>query len=260
MNISELSLRRPILAFVMNIMIVLFGLIGYKFLGIRDYPAIDPPNVNVRTSYSGANADIIESQITEPLEKSINGIAGIKNITSLSSVGTSNINIEFELGIDLEAAANDVRDKVSQAVRQLPQDLTNPPVVSKADANADAILSMTVQSNTRNALQLTDYATNTLAERIQTIPGVSSIQVWGERKYAMRIWLDPGKLSAYSPTPLDIQTALNRENVELPSGKIAGNTTELTVRTFGRLFVASAAIRWPVWRIARPAYYRSAAK
>jgi len=236
MNISELSLRRPILAFVMNIMIVLFGLIGYKFLGIRDYPAIDPPNVNVRTSYSGANADIIESQITEPLEKSINGIAGIKNITSLSSVGTSNINIEFELGIDLEAAANDVRDKVSQAVRQLPQDLTSPPVVSKADANADAILSMTVQSNSRNALQLTDYATNTLAERIQTIPGVSSIQVWGERKYAMRIWLDPGKLSAYSLTPLDIQTALNRENVELPSGKIAGNTTELTVRTFGRLY------------------------
>ena len=236
MNISELSLRRPILAFVMNIMIVLFGLIGYKFLGIRDYPAIDPPNVNVRTSYSGANADIIESQITEPLEKSINGIAGIKNITSLSSVGTSNINIEFELGIDLEAAANDVRDKVSQAVRHLPQDLTNPPVVSKADANADAILSMTVQSNTRNALQLTDYATNTLAERLQTIPGVSSIQVWGERKYAMRIWLDPGKLSAYSLTPLDIQTALNKENVELPSGKIAGNTTELTVRTFGRLY------------------------
>ena len=236
MNISELSLRRPILAFVMNIMIVLFGLIGYKFLGIRDYPAIDPPNVNVRTAYSGANADIIESQITEPLEKSINGIAGIKNITSLSSVGTSNINIEFELGIDLEAAANDVRDKVSQAVRSLPQDLTNPPVVSKADANADAILSMTVQSNTRNALQLTDYATNILAERLQTIPGVSSIQVWGERKYAMRIWLDPGKLSAYSLTPLDIQTALNKENVELPSGKIAGNTTELTVRTFGRLY------------------------
>src|SRR6187455_2010624 len=236
MNISELSLRRPVLAIVMNIIIVVFGVIGFNFLGVRDYPAIDPPNVNVSTSYAGANADIIESQITEPLEKAINGIAGIKNITSSSSVGTSNINIEFELGIDLEAAANDVRDKVSQAVRQLPQDLTNPPVVSKADANADAILSMTVQSNTRNALQLTDYATNTLAERLQTIPGVSSIQVWGERKYAMRIWLDPGKLSAYSLTPLDIQTALNKENVELPSGKIAGNTTELTVRTFGRLY------------------------
>lgn len=236
MNISELSLRRPILAIVMNILLVLFGVIGFKFLGIRDYPAIDPPNVNVRTSYSGANSDIIESQITEPLEKSINGIPGIKNITSSSSVGTSNINIEFELGVDLETAANDVRDKVSQAVRQLPQDLTSPPVVSKADANADAILSMTVRSNTRNALQLTEYATNVLVERLQTIPGVSSIQIWGERKYAMRIWLDPAKLSAYSLTPLDVQAALNKENVELPSGKIAGNATELTVRTFGRLY------------------------
>jgi multidrug efflux pump len=236
MNISELSLNRPVLAFVMNIILVLFGVIGFNFLGIRDYPAIDPPNVNVRTNYSGANADIIESQITEPLEKSINGIAGIKNITSSSSVGASNINIEFELTIDLEAAANDVRDKVSQAVRSLPQDLTNPPVVSKADANSDAIISMTVQSNTRNNLQLTEYSNNVLVERLQTIPGVSSVQVWGEKKYAMRIWLDPGKLSAYNLTPLDVQNALNKENVELPSGKIAGNATELTVRTFGKLY------------------------
>lgn len=236
MNISEVSLRRPVLAFVMNIILVLFGIIGFNFLGIRDYPAIDPPVVNVRTSYSGANADIIESQITEPLEKSINGIAGIKNIISSSSVGTSNINIEFELGIDLEAATNDVRDKVSQAIRSLPQDLPNPPVVAKADANSDAIISMTVQSTTRNSLQLTEYANNVLVERLQTIPGVSSIQVWGEKRYAMRIWLDPAKLSAYSLTPLDIQTALNKENIELPSGKIAGNATELTVRTFGRLY------------------------
>jgi multidrug efflux pump len=236
MNISELSLRRPVLAFVMNIILVLFGIIGFNFLGVRDYPAIDPPNVNVRTNYSGANADIIESQITEPLEKSINGIAGIKNITSASSMGVSNINIEFELSVDLEAATNDVRDKVSQAIRSLPQDLTNPPVVSKADANSDAIISMTVQSNTRNPLQLTEYANNVLVERLQTIPGVSSIQIWGEKKYAMRIWLDPAKLSAYSLTPLDVQTALNKENVELPSGKIAGTATELTVRTFGKLY------------------------
>jgi hydrophobe/amphiphile efflux-1 (HAE1) family protein len=236
MNISELSLRRPVLAFVMNIILLLFGAIGFKFLGIRDYPAIDPPNVNVRTNYSGANADIIESQITEPLEKSINGIAGIKNITSSSSVGASNINIEFELGVDLETATNDVRDKVSQAARQLPQDLTNPPVVSKADANSDAIIAMTVQSSTRNPLQLTEYANNNIVERLQTIPGVSSIQVWGEKRFAMRIWLDPAKLSAYGLTPLDVQSALNKENVELPSGKIAGNATELTVRTFGRLY------------------------
>ncbi len=236
MNISELSLRRPVMAFVMNIILVLFGIIGFNFLGIRDYPAIDPPVVNVRTTYSGANADIIESQITEPLEKSINGIAGIKNIISSSSVGNSNINIEFELGVDLEAATNDVRDKVSQATRSLPQDLTNPPVVAKADANSDAIISMTVQSTSKNSLQLTEYCNNVLVERLQTIPGVSSIQIWGEKRYAMRIWLDPGKLSAYSLTPLDVQNALNKENVELPSGKIAGDATELTVRTFGKLY------------------------
>lgn len=236
MNISELSIKRPVLTFVMNIILVLFGAIGFSYLGVRDYPAIDPPNINVSTSYSGANADIIESQITEPLEKSINGIAGIKNITSSSSVGSSSINVEFELGVDMETAANDVRDKVSQAVRQLPQDLTSPPVVYKADANSDHIISMTVQSNLRNPLQLTEYANNVLMERLQTIPGVSSIMILGEKKYAMRIWLDPAKLSAYNLTALDVQSALNRENIELPSGKIAGDATELTVRTFGRLF------------------------
>ncbi|MCA0398673.1 MAG: efflux RND transporter permease subunit [Bacteroidetes bacterium] len=235
MNISELSLRRPVLAIVMNVIIIVFGLIGYKFLGVRDYPAIDPPIVNVRTSYSGANADIIESQITEPLEKSINGIAGVKNITSSSSQGTSNITVEFDLSIDLEAAANDVRDKVSQAQRSLPEDVDAPPVVSKADASADFILAMTVQSNTRNQLQVTEYATNNLLERLQTIPGVSGIQIWGEKKYAMRIWFDPAKLSAYGLTPSDVEAALRTQNVELPSGKIAGNATELTVRTFGLL-------------------------
>lgn len=236
MNISELSLRRPVLATVMSIILVIFGVIGFTRLGVRDYPVIDPPSISVRTSYSGANADIVESQITEPLEKIINGIAGIRNISSSSSVGVSSIDIEFELGVDLEAAANDVRDKVSQAGRYLPQDLTSPPVVSKANANRDAIISMTVQSNTKDPLELTEYATNNLVERLQTIAGVSSIQIWGERKYAMRIWIDPTKLSAYGLTALDVQDALNRENVELPSGKIAGNATELTVRTFGRLF------------------------
>jgi multidrug efflux pump len=235
MNISELSLRRPVLAVVMNIIIVVFGLIGFKFLGVRDYPAIDPPNISVRTSYPGANADIIETQITEPLEKAINGIAGIKNITSSSSNGTSNINVEFELGENLESAANDVRDKVSQALRSLPSDLDAPPVVSKADASSDPILSMTVQSNTRNQLQMTEYANNVLVEKLQTIPGVSGIQIWGEKRYAMRIWMDPAKLVAKNVTANDVQTALIRENVELPSGKISGSATELTVRTFGRL-------------------------
>lgn len=235
MTISELSLKRPVLAIVMNIIIVVFGVIAFKFLGIRDYPAIDPPNISVRTSYPGANSDIIETQITEPLEKSINGIAGIKNITSSSSNGSSNINVEFDLGVDLEAAANDVRDKVSQALRSLPPDLDAPPVVSKADASSDAILAMTIQSDTRNQLQITEYANNVLVERLQTIPGVSGTQIWGEKKYAMRIWIDPAKLIAMNVTASDVQNALLKENVELPSGKISGNTTELTVRTFGRL-------------------------
>jgi multidrug efflux pump len=234
-NISELSLRRPVLAIVLNILIVVFGVIGFKFLGVRDYPAIDPPNINVRTSYPGANPDIVESQITEPLEKAINGIAGIKNITSSSNAGSSNINVEFELGSDLEAATNDVRDKVSQASRSLPTDLEAPPVVSKADASSDWILGMTVQSSTKNQLELSEFANNVLVERLQTIPGVSAIQVLGEKRYAMRIWFNPEKLVAYSITPLDVQNALLRENVELPSGKIAGDATELAVRTFGRL-------------------------
>src|SRR5215203_1889944 len=235
MNISELSLRRPVLAIVLNLIIILFGVIGYKFLGVRDFPAIDPPNINVRTSYGGANPDIIETQITEPLEKSINGIAGVKNITSSSNAGSSNINVEFELGVDLEAAANDVRDKVSQASRSLPNDLEAPPVVTKADASSDPIISMTVQSNTRNQLQVSEWANNVLLERIQTIPGVSAIQIWGEKRYAMRIWFNPERLTAYSLTPNDVQVAMLRENVELPSGKISGDATELSVRTFGRL-------------------------
>ena len=235
MNISELSLRRPVLAVVLSIVIILFGVIGFNFLGVRDYPAIDPPNISVRTSYPGANADIIESQITEPLEKAINGIAGVKNITSSSSQGSSSINVEFELGNELESAANDVRDKVSQAVRSLPSDLDAPPVVSKADATSDAIISMTVQSPSKNQLEVTEYANNNLLERLQTIPGVSGIQIWGEKRYAMRIWFDIAKLNSYGLTASDIQTAIQRQNVELPSGKISGVATELSVRTFGKI-------------------------
>ncbi|MBS1773341.1 MAG: efflux RND transporter permease subunit [Bacteroidetes bacterium] len=236
MSLPSISLRRPVMAIVFNIIIIVFGYIGFTFLGIRDYPSIDPPIINVRTSYAGANPDIIESQITEPLEKSINGIAGIKNISSTSAQGNSNITVEFDLGIDLEAAANDVRDKVSQAVRNLPQDIDAPPVVSKADASASPILSMTVQSDTRNAMQLTEYGENVLVEKLQTIPGVSNIQIWGQKRYAMRLWLDPIKMAGYNITFQDVEQALGKQNVDLPSGKLAGANTELSVRTFGKLF------------------------
>lgn len=235
MNISSLSINRPVLAIVMSVIIVLFGAIGYSFLGVREYPSIDPPVITVRTNYAGANADVIESQITEPLEKAINGIEGVRSISSSSNQGSSTITVEFNLDANMEAAANDVRDKVSQAVRQLPQDIDGLPTVTKSDANSDAIISLTIQSDTRTHLELSAYAENVIAERLQTIPGVSTVQIWGQKRYAMRLWMNPDKLAAYSLTPLDVKQALDKQNVELPSGKVAGNTTELTVKTVGKL-------------------------
>ncbi|MFD2098977.1 efflux RND transporter permease subunit [Flagellimonas iocasae] len=235
MNLSSICIKRPVLTIVMNISIILFGIIGYTFLGVREFPSIDPAIVSVRTSYSGANADIIESQITEPLEKAINSIDGIRNITSNSVQGSSSINIEFNLDKNLEDAANDVRDKVSQAVRSLPDDLDAPPVVSKADADAQRIISMTVQSDNKNILELSDYAENVIAQRIETIPGVSGVQIWGQRRYAMRLWIDPLKLASYGLTVADVRAALLAQNVELPSGKLTGDNTELSVKTIGNL-------------------------
>ncbi len=235
MNISEFSLRRPVFATVMNLAIILFGIIGLTFLAVRDYPAIDPPIISVRTSYTGANADIIENQVTEPIEKQINGIPGIRTITSSSSLGNSNITIEFNLGVDLEAAASDVRDKVGQAARSLPQDIDAPPVVTKSDANSDWILILAVQSRTKNLLELSDYAENVLQQQLQTINQVSAINIFGQKRYAMRIWLDPDKMNAYHVAYNDVSTSLKNENVELPPGKIYGNNTDLTIRVLGRL-------------------------
>ncbi|ERJ59499.1 acriflavin resistance protein [Sphingobacterium paucimobilis HER1398] len=219
----------------MNLLLILFGVIGYTFLGVREFPSIDPAQISVRTSYAGANAEIIESQITEPLEKSINSIDGIRNISSSSNQGTSNITIEFNLDKNLEEAANDVRDKVSQALRSLPQDIDAAPVVSKADADSEPIITMTAQSATKNVLELSDYAENVIAQRLQTIPGVSSVQIWGQKKFAMRLWIDPIKLASYGLTVLDVRSALNSQNVELPSGKLTGANTELAVKTIGNL-------------------------
>ncbi len=235
MNISELSLKRPVLATVMNLMIILFGVVGYNFLAVRDYPAIDPPIINVSTSYTGANPDIIESQITEPLEKQINGIPGIRTISSTSSLGNSNITVEFNLGADLESAASDVRDKVGQAARNLPLDIDAPPVVTKADANSDFILILALQSRTKSLMELSDYADNVLVQQLQTIDGVSSVNVFGDKGFAMRIWINPDKMNAYHIAFSDISAAMNAENVEIPPGKIYGNNTELTIQTKGRL-------------------------
>ena len=237
MNISELSIRRPVLALVMTIIILIFGLIGYTYLGVREYPSVDNPIISVSCSYPGANADVIENQITEPLEQNINGIPGIRSLSSVSSQGNARITVEFELSVDLETAANDVRDKVSRAQRLLPRDC-DPPTVSKADADAMPILMVALQSDKRSLLELSEIADLTVKEQLQTINDVSSVGIWGEKRYCMRLWLDPVKMAGYGITPTDVKTAVDKENVELPSGSIEGNTTELTVRTMGLMHTA----------------------
>jgi multidrug efflux pump len=237
MNVSAQFIKRPVLASVLSILIILFGVIGFTFLGVREYPSVDPPIISVSTSYPGANADVIENQITEPLEESINGIAGIRTLTSSSRDGSSNITVEFVVGTDMEAAANDVRDRVSRARRSLPEDV-DPPTVVKSDADSQPIFTMTLQSEKRNLLQLSELANNLFKEQLQTIPGVSEIRIYGEKRYAIKLFIDPLKLAGYGLTPLDVRTALSRENIELPSGRIEGYGTELSVRTFGRMTTA----------------------
>jgi len=232
MSLSSVSIHRPVLATVFAIVILLFGVVGVTFLGIREFPSVDPPIISVSTSYPGANSDVIETQITEPLEQSINGIQGIRSLTSVSRQGSSNITVEFQLSVDMETAANDTRDKVSQAMRMLPRDC-DPPVVAKADADANPILQMTVESDKRSLLELSEVAELTFKEQLQTVAGVSAVNIWGQKRYAMRLWLDPAKLAGYKLTPLDVRNAIQRENVELPSGSIEGNTTQLTIRTLG---------------------------
>ncbi|MDT8886464.1 efflux RND transporter permease subunit [Aquirufa regiilacus] len=233
-SLSDISIKRPVLSIVMSVTIIVFGLIGYSYLGIREYPSVDPPVVTVQTSYTGANADIIESQITEPLEESINGIAGIKTLSSSSRDGRSNITVEFDLAVNIEDAANDVRDRVSRSMALLPKDV-DPPVVSKADADSNPIYNLNIYSNTRDLLSLNEIATRNVKEKLQTIPGVSSVQMWGEKKYAMRLHIDPERLASFRLTAPDIVNALTKQNIELPSGSIEGNNTELTVRTQGRM-------------------------
>ncbi len=232
MSLSSISIRRPVLATVFSLVILLFGIIGMTYLGVREFPSVDPPIISVRTYYPGANSDVIETQITEPLEQSINGIQGIRTLISNSRQGRSDITVEFELTVDMETAANDVRDKVAQAQRFLPRDC-DPPTVSKADADASPILMVAVKSSQRSLLELSEIADLTFKEQLQTISGVSAVMIWGEKRYSMRIWLDPAKLAGYQMTPLDVRNAILRENVELPAGSIEGTNTELTIRALG---------------------------
>lgn len=234
MSLSETSIRRPVLATVMSLIIVLFGATGFYFLGVREYPAVDPPIVTVQTTYPGANPDVVASQITEPLEQVINGIAGIRTLSSESRQERSTITVEFTLDSDLDTAANDVRDRVSRAARNLPVD-SNPPVVEKADADSSPILFLSMISDKRGILEISDIADRVVRERMETIPGVSSVRIFGEKRYAMRLWMDPVKLAVHGLTPGDVQDALDEQNIDLPSGRLEGASNELSLRTLGRL-------------------------
>jgi multidrug efflux pump len=233
-SLSNTSIHRPVLAIVLSLTIFIFGIIGFFFLGVREYPSVDPPVITVSTNYIGANAEVIETQITEPLEESINGIEGIRSLSSASRDGRSSISVEFGLESNLEAAANDVRDRVSRAMRNLPPD-ADPPIVTKADADSDPILVLRIFSEKRNLMELSEIANNMFKERFQTIPGVSQVMVWGEKRYSIRLWMDPERLAAYELTPLDIFQAVSAQNLELPTGALEGSSMELTIRTLGRL-------------------------
>ena len=237
-NISEISINRPVLATVMMLVILLFGFIGYTSLGVREYPSVDQPIISVSAVYPGANAEVIMNQITEPLEQNINGIPGIRSLSSTSSQGMCRITVEFELSVDLETAANDVRNKVSIAQRYLPRDC-DPPTIAKADADATPIIQIGVRSRERNLMELTEIAELTVKERLQTIQNVSAVELWGQKRYSMRLWLDPLKMAGYGVTPLDIKNAVDRENIELPSGSIEGDKVELSIRTLGLMTTAN---------------------
>jgi multidrug efflux pump len=233
-SLYALSIRRPVAAWVLSMVIVLFGGLAWSVLGVREFPSSDPPVISVGVGLRGASADVVQSQVTEPLEDAINGIAGIRMLTSSSGAGRSSLRVEFELGADLEAAANDVRDRVNGALNQLPPDI-DPPEVSKDDADSQTLIMLWVKSSSRNMVELSRLTDELLVERLQTIPGISRVDIWGEKKPAMRVWLDPQRLAAYRLSPLDVRNAIQRENVELPSGRIEGQDVQLAVRTLSRL-------------------------
>ena len=238
MNISELSIRRPVLSTVLTIIILLFGLIGYNYLGVREYPSVDNPIISVSCSYPGCKCRCHrESDHRTPWNRTSMVFRASAHSPVSVSRGQSRITVEFELSVDLETAANDVRDKVSRAQRYLPRDC-DPPTVSKADTDATPILMVALQSDKRSLLELSEIADLTVKEQLQTISDVSSVSIWGEKRYSMRLWLDPIKMSGYGITPIDVKNAVDKENVELPSGSIEGNTTELTIRTLGLMHTA----------------------
>ncbi len=229
MMLSDLAVRRPVFAAVAAIVLCVIGAAAFFFLPVRELPDVDPPIVSVSTSYAGASAEVIESRITEPIEQQIAGIQGVERISSSSRDGRSNVSIEFSLDRNIDDAANDVRDRVSRVVGRLP-DQAQPPEVSKADSDSQPIMILFLRSTAMNRLELTDYADRYLIDRLATVPGVAQVQIYGEQRYAMRIWLDAGALAARGLTVSDVESALTAQNVELPAGQLESGQKDYTVR------------------------------
>ncbi|HET6585558.1 MAG TPA: efflux RND transporter permease subunit, partial [Nannocystaceae bacterium] len=234
MTLSEIGIRRPVLAVVFGIVLLVFGAVAIALLGVREYPAVDPPVVTVRTTYTGAAPETVNATVTEPLEQALGGVAGIRTISSSSREGQSEIRIEFELDYDLAEAANDIRDKVGQARRNLPPDV-EPPVVEKADADAQVIVFITLSSETKSILEVNEVADTLVRERMQTIPGVATVRIFGEQRWAMRLRLDPDAMAAHRLTLGDVRDAFLRESIDLPAGRVEGHSTDVGVRASQQL-------------------------
>ncbi len=229
MMLSDVAVRRPVFAAVAAIVLCVIGAACFFFLPVRELPDVDPPIVSVNTSYAGASAEVIESRITEPIEQQIAGIQGVERINSTSRDGRSSVSVEFSLDRDIDAAANDVRDRISRVVGNLP-DQADPPEVRKADSDAQPIMILFLRASTMNRLELTDYADRYLLDRFATVPGVAAVNIYGEQRYAMRIWLDAGAMAARGITVTDVESALTTQNVELPAGALESGQKNYTVR------------------------------
>ena len=228
MVLSEISIKRPVLATVMSLLILLIGFISYDRLSVREYPKIDLPVVTVETTYPGASASIIETQVTQIIEDSLSGIEGIDFMNSISRTEKSQISITFNIDREPNAAAADVRDRVSRITGQLPDDI-DPPVVTKTEADAQPIIWLAFNSDRHDMMEVTEIADQRVKDQLQTVSGVANVRIFGERKYSMRIWLDPARMAAYKVIPSDIETALSHQNIEIPAGRIESKEREFTL-------------------------------
>lgn len=229
MLLSDLSVKRPVFATVLNILLVVFGIVAFTMLPLREYPDIDRPIVSIDTDYPGASAEVVETQVTQLVEDRISGIEGIKNISSSSSNGRSSISIEFNLTRDIDAASNDVRERVSRVLDNLPEE-ADPPEVSKASSDESTIVWYNLRSESMSILELTDYAERYIVDRLSVADGVARVVIGGDRRYAMRVWLDRDAMAARQVTVTDIVSRLREENVELPAGEVESTDREFSVR------------------------------